>query len=227
MTRWESVGLTLIGARTTTVPRSNGPASARIAITSENGPPPYGPARYTGPESENGAEPAPEATVDVPTRLASGQAPWTASASSQSGTLWMIPSRPGGCVTVSPLRYCWPSSREIVSANGENAPAARLALPAVKPSANGVAGHAPPAPSTSTVKLVPGVASALPEYGVILLVVAAVPQASGFASVAAGPPFSLSLNSVNGTCGVSAKVVLSWPVAGSGVTVPLSRTDKP
>src|SRR3954471_24341375 len=108
----------------------------------------------------------------------------------------------------------------MVSANGENAPPARLELPAVKPSVNGVGGHAPPAPSTSTEKLVPGVASALPEYGVILLVVAAVPHASGVASVAAGPPFRLSLNSVNGTCGVSAKVVLSCPVTGSGVTVP-------
>jgi hypothetical protein len=38
--RCESIGSTLIGARTTTVPRSNGPASARIEITRLNGPPP-------------------------------------------------------------------------------------------------------------------------------------------------------------------------------------------
>ena len=37
--RCESVGSTWIAARTTTVPRSNGPASARIAIDRPNGAP--------------------------------------------------------------------------------------------------------------------------------------------------------------------------------------------
>jgi hypothetical protein len=67
----------------------------------------------------------------------------------------------------------------------------------------------------------------LPEYGVIELVAAAVPHASGLASVALGPPFRLSTKSVNGTCGVSANVVVSWPVFGSGATFPLSFTRSP
>ena len=82
-------------------------------------------------------------------------------------------------------------------------------LPAEKPRLNGVGPQPPPAPSASTVKLLVGVAGALPEYGVIELVVVASPQASGLASVAFGPPFRFSVKSSNGTCGVSANVVVS------------------
>src|SRR3954451_3567226 len=165
--------------------------------------------------------------------LAAGHGLWAASGSSQSGTLWMTPSRPAGCRTVSPLRNCCPSSRVTLSENGENAPAAMLWLPAEKPSWNGVGGHEPPLPSRSTVKLDPGVAAGrvygfeMPAYGVIELVVGAAPHASGVASVAFGPGLRFRTKSLNGTCGVSAKVVVSWPVPGSGVTVPFSRTDSP
>src|SRR3954449_655187 len=104
-----------------------------------------------GPDSENGAEPGPDETVDVPTRLCCGQAPAAAPGSSQSGTLWIRPSRPAGWRTVRPLRNCWPSARVTVRLNGENAPAAIDELPAEKPRLNGVAGHAAPWPSRSTV----------------------------------------------------------------------------
>src|SRR3954447_11059653 len=73
--RCESAGSILIGARITTVPRPNGPARARMAITRLNRAPPEGRARWPGPESEKGAGPGPDDTVEVPTRLASGHAP--------------------------------------------------------------------------------------------------------------------------------------------------------
>src|SRR5215213_953256 len=94
-----------------------------------------------------------------------------------------------------PARYCWPSSRVMFRLNGEKAPAAMFWLPAEKPRLNGVGPQAPPAPSESTVKLELGVdasrtyGSDAAAYGVIELVVVAVPHASGFASVALGPPF--------------------------------------
>src|SRR4051794_9328571 len=210
ITRWASFGSTRMAARTTTSPRSNGPATARTAIDRPKGAPLYGPVRYTGPEIANGADPAPEATVEKPILLSSPHEPAAACSSAHSGTLARIPSRPGGCCTDRPLRYCCPSSRERKTANGENAPASGLDVPAWKSGVNGgVAGQAPPLPSASTGNVLVGLFAAVPEYGVSALVVVAAPQASGLASAACGPPLNFSVKSLNGTCGVSAKVVVS------------------
>ena len=142
------------------MPRSNGPATARIAIDRPNGAPLYGPVRYTGPDSANGCGPAPDLTLDVPIREASGHVPFAASLSPHSGTLDSTPSMPGGWRTDRRDRNCWRSSRVTVTVNGENAPACVSWVPAANPRLNGGAcGHAPPAPSASTVNALSGVAA--------------------------------------------------------------------
>jgi hypothetical protein len=61
-------------ARTTTVPRSKGPALAGTAITKLSGAPRYGPARKIGPCSrKKGVGPTPMPIELEPTRLAGGQ----------------------------------------------------------------------------------------------------------------------------------------------------------
>src|SRR3954454_14588382 len=130
----------------------------------------------------------------------SGQLPAAASASAHNGTLDSTPSMPGGWRTDRRDRRFWRSARVTVTVNGENAPARWSCVPAEKPRSNGrVAGQAPPEPSASTVKWLVGVAAGLPVYGASALVVVAVPQDSGVASVALGPPENVSVKSVNGT----------------------------
>src|SRR4051794_23172025 len=209
-------------ARTTTVPRSNGPASARTAMANPNGAPPYGPVRNTGPESANGADPAPAATDAVPTRLASGQA-----AASSQRVRFSTPSRPGGCCRVRPASGWSPSARVTASANGVNAPAFRFWTPAWTAGVNGVPPQLPPWPSMSTVNELERLAAGCPEYGVTELVVVAGPHARGVASTAPGPPANARTKSVNGNCGAPANVVVSCPVWASAATRPTRRSDTP
>src|SRR5436190_15409062 len=128
-------------------------------------------------------------------REAAGQVPFAASFAPHSGTLDSTPSMPAGWRTDRRDRNCWRSSRVTVTVNGENAPAWLFDVPAAKPRLNGGdRGHAPPAPSASTVKLLGGgVAAGWPLYGVSLLVVVAVPHCNGVASVAFGPPWKVRM----------------------------------
>lgn len=57
-----------------------------------------------------------------------------------------------------------------------------------RPGANGIGCKQPPVAVEPTVKLLLALTEGLPEYGVKELVVVAVPQDSGFATGAAGPP---------------------------------------
>src|ERR1700682_3846940 len=74
-------GSTLIAERTTTVPRLNGPASAKTTTESPNGAPLYGPVRYTGSRglpacgTNTGSGPGPAPTVTCPISLAAGHVP--------------------------------------------------------------------------------------------------------------------------------------------------------
>jgi hypothetical protein len=54
-----------------------------------------------------------------------------------------------------------------------------------------------------------------------------VPQSGGLESGAVAPWLNLSENLLNGSCGLPLNVVVSWPVAGSGVTWPASFTITP
>src|SRR5918999_2500811 len=82
---WASTGSTCIACRTTTMPRSNGPAITRTAVESPNGAPLYGPVKDTDPSMKNGFEPGPAPTVAVPMRDSIPQGPAFARASGQSG----------------------------------------------------------------------------------------------------------------------------------------------
>ncbi len=64
-------------------------------------------------------------------------------------------------------------------------------------------------------------------HGVRLLSALYSPHVLGFATVERDPPLSCTFSSLNGSSGFSSKTVVSWPVAGSGVTVPLTLTSTP
>ena len=90
-------GSTNNAARTTTLPRSNGPATAGTTIERPNGPPLYGPVKYTlAPCTQNGSGPTPAPTVTVPMRETSEHLPALASASPHSGIPAIFPSKPLG-----------------------------------------------------------------------------------------------------------------------------------
>src|SRR5271166_1232351 len=112
------LGFTLIVERTTTLPRSNGPAFAGTTIERPNGAPLYGPVRYTGPDSHSGSVPAPEATVAVPICDADEHVPSAACGSPQSATFESIPARPAGVVIDTPAKSCSPSWRVKRNVNG-------------------------------------------------------------------------------------------------------------
>ena len=86
-------------------------------------------------------------------------------------------------------------------------------MPALKPRAKGARPHAAPLPSASTVNVLSPPAGAVPDHGTSELVDFASPHFSGVARTECGPSLNLSLKSVNGSCGPSSKVVVSWPVA--------------
>src|SRR5271165_306316 len=125
---WPVLGSMRIAERTTSSPRSNGPALSGTTTDRPKGAPLYAPVRYTGPESQNGCEPAPAATVAVPICEADGHCPSCACGSPQSGTPAILPSSPGGVVTVIPPRSCSPSLRENWTANGVLPPASVASL---------------------------------------------------------------------------------------------------
>src|SRR5262249_13068087 len=85
-------------------------------------------------------------------------------------------------------------------------------------------GQAPPPGRVARVNGPAGVAAGFPDQGVIVAGAVFGPQVGELLSTARAPPSKRSTNEVNGTCGVSAKVVVSWPVTGSARTCPVSRT---
>src|SRR6476659_361876 len=119
---------------------------------------------------------------------------------------------------------------------GLKLPAFRLAVPAPKPGAKGrpasVFAQAPPPGAVLSVNPADGVAGAFPDHGVITEVVAFGPQLPGLVSTAVGPSSKSRLKELNGTCGrpsncVSSKVVVSCPVCGSALTLPIRRAEMP
>jgi hypothetical protein len=70
-------------------------------------------------------------------------------------------------------------------------------------------------------------AAGWPVYGVKRASTCPVPHASGLASGAGGPPSNRMTRSLNGSGGLPANVASRRPVAGLGVTRPLSLTDTP
>src|SRR5947208_7011648 len=100
-------GSTYMPARATTVPRSNGPATAGTAIERPKGPPAYGPVMNTAPEKAYGSAPAPAVTVAVPMRLPAEQVPCEACGSGHSSKLGIRPSSPSGSAVDTCARYYW------------------------------------------------------------------------------------------------------------------------
>ncbi len=159
--------------------------------------------------------------MTVPTRDSSGHAPPEAAASEHNGTPASFAAKPAGSVAVNPDSSCSPSSREKENTSGVYAPACASLEPAVKLGAN-----PPPHPETTSngeAKL-----NGAPSlHGVNEMSVVKDPQLSGVASAARGPPSRLSFNEENGNCGVSANVVVNWPVCGSDSTCPASLITAP
>ena len=214
-------------ARVTTVPRSIGPTLPGITIARPTSPPSAGPVRNTVPSSVAGAAPLPTVAATDPTRESAGQAPLGTCASGQIPTPAMPPARPGGkSVTTRPIPSS-PSGRESRSVTAPaGLPAARSATSTASAGRNASGPHAPPAPSASVVKAAVRSTAAPPLHGVSRAVIVCSPQPGGLASTAFGPPWNVSVNDVNGTCGRSSNTVVICPVAGSSRTSPpsLSRT---
>jgi hypothetical protein len=120
---------------------------------------------------------------------------------------------PGARVMSVPFSSCWPSLRLMWSAKGLKAPALGLAGPALKPGANGrvaiVFAQAPPPGALAREKGSEGVAAGLPDQGVNRVPVVFGPQVGGLLRTARAPSSKSSSTKVNGTCGFSAKVVVS------------------
>src|ERR1700760_474145 len=129
---WAVAGLTLSAARTTTVPRSNGPATAGVTTASESGAPLYGPERYTTPFRLSGLPPVPAEGAALPIPPSEEQlafacsalpllaAAAASSASPQYGIPASRPTRPFGRVTLTALISCSPSLRPMWTLNGLN-----------------------------------------------------------------------------------------------------------
>ena len=64
-------------------------------------------------------------------------------------------------------------------------------------------------------------------YGTSFVSVVAVPQASGLAIGASGPPLKCRITSLKGCCGFLTKLAVTRPVVSLSVTVPLRRTVTP
>src|SRR3954469_1646657 len=133
-----------------------------------------------------------------------------------------LPVIPGGRTMSAPFSSCWPSGRVIWIETGLKAPAFQLAGPAAKAGPNGrsaiVFGQAPPAGLSLRVKLSPAVTGGVPDQGVMTALALLGPQVGGLLRTARAPPLKVRSNAVNGTCGVSAIVVVSCPVTGSART---------
>ena len=72
-----------------------------------------------------------------------------------------------------------------------------------------VAGQPPPLGSLLSVKLLAGVASALPDHGVRTVPAVFGPQIGGLVSIPFGPPFMRSLKELNVACGLSSTTAVS------------------
>jgi hypothetical protein len=90
-------------ARTVTLPRSNGPATAATTIAIPNGAPLYGPVRYIRPFVKNGLLPAPAPAVTLPIFEPAGHKAALAWPSGHSSALAILPGRPLGRCTVRAL----------------------------------------------------------------------------------------------------------------------------
>src|SRR5437764_9779311 len=166
-------------------------------------------------------------------RLSGPQVPSSACGSGQGVTFASTPATPVGSVTFSALIASSPSGRVIVTENGEKAPACVVPPgfggPACRLGVSGSGGaqEAPPGPVLIS-KLVDGLADATPSaHGVNSEVVAYVPHLPGVLTEARPSSKKCSLRSSKGSWGVFANVDVSWPVIGSGVTLPASLTRIP
>src|SRR4029077_2646975 len=96
----EGCGSTLSAARTTTSPRLYGPAFAGTTTESPNGAPSYPVVKYTGPDCQNGCEPAPTLAVATPICDAAEHVPSFACGSAHRGIPATLPNNPSGICTL-------------------------------------------------------------------------------------------------------------------------------
>ena len=131
-----------------------------------------------------------------------------------------------GVVSSSELNSCSPSLRVRWKTKGLAWPAAADSVPALitglKGRAAGVGAQALPPGPALIAKLEEGFASGVPGelQGTRSVVVVKVPQVVGVASGARGPDLKLTSSRLEGSCGFSVKVAVSWPVLLFAVMMP-------
>src|SRR6476620_8257124 len=137
-----------------------------------------------------------------------------------------LAARPLGRVASRLLSSCSPSLRSRRRTKGLDCPATLEEVPAVRVGAKGrLAGLSgqplPPGPKPTS-KLAVGLAFGVPgvDQGTKSLVVSKLPQVTGVASGARGPVFRFTVKWLAGSCGLSVKTVVSWPVSLSATAVP-------
>jgi hypothetical protein len=138
---------------------------------------------------------------------------------------------PGGSVMSTPFSSCWPSVRLILTWKGVKVAALSLFGLATKPGANGrsprLLAQGPPPGALLSVKPASwGPRSGVPDQALKAWVVLLGPQVGGLVRAPLAPS-NWILTEVNGTCGLSAKVVVSCPVRRLALTWPTRRTSTP
>src|ERR1700733_4937393 len=243
------LGLIYNATRTTTVPKSNGPATAGVMTARLRGAFLYGPAKYALPCTAYGSDPAPAVMFTTPTCEDSGQdgdacsaapspSPLRAAAaaicvSEQYATPARHPHNPSGRPAASGPKRWEPSSRVTLNANGENVPANGVIVPACKPGVFGncasLAAHAPPVglEVTENALALDTVAPSGAVHRTSCAVVGYSTHVEGVVSVALGPPKKSKCRPENGSCGLFRNVAFHCPVTGSGTTFPASFTTTP
>src|SRR5829696_3679124 len=198
-----------IAARTTTVPRSNGPATARVTTDRPNGAPLKGPVKYTLPSvMKNGFGPVPAPTVALPINEPSPHEPAFAADSAHCSAFLIRPNRPSGDSTVSDFNNSSPSFRSSETSNGVLVPATGLCTPASNVGVNLEAGHAAPLPSPESEKLL-WVFTILSLHDSSSTLVVCVPHLRGDVNGARGPLLKCNRNVENGNCGNSSNTVVN------------------
>ena len=215
-------------ARTITVPRSTGPTLPGIAIASPARPPSNGPVSETVPLSATGASPLPaSALTDADARVGRARAGVRLGVGADRDAL-QAAGEPGRELGRDPREVLGAVGPRDLERDGARRPPGRgRGRRDAQGGGKAAAVQVPPCPSASIVKLASAVLGAVPLHGVSVAVERLVPHAAGLASTAFGPPWNVSANDVNGTCGRLSNIVVICPVAGSRRTSPASATFTP
>ncbi len=207
-------------APTITTPASTGPSLAGTLTDRPAGSPgTFGLVRNTWPGSDGGCVPDPSIETTLPSLLDAGQLPAAALESEHctSPLSARLPTSPAGRSYVMRPTGMLRSGRLATSVKSGEAPACVLET-AVDIDGWKIRWHGAPLPSHEIAKLPDEGCAALPDHGVVIALAVCVPHSVGETSADCGPPWKVSLKSVNAICGSRSKTVVTWPVVKLGCT---------